>query len=215
MEAKILRIVEETPLVRRIFFDVSLNFKPGQWVSISSNNFMKDEKLIRRAYSVASNPHEPLQLIVAEGENFSKFLCNSNVGDIFEIQGPFGKFELKNNNAFFIAAGTGLSPFIPMINQALKENKRVKLLYSVRTEKDIICKEWLKSVNTRIVVVITLTREKNPSYEFGRIPIILEKYLESDFDYYLCGYSDFIKDVSDVLLRNGIEQNRILFDKWG
>jgi nitric oxide dioxygenase len=215
LTAKIKEIVVESPRVKRFIFSCSFDFVPGQWVNLWSDSYKIDEKSVRRAYSIASNPGEALDLCIAKGKRFSAFMNDdAKVGDEFHIQGPFGKFELKDNNkVFFIAAGTGIVPFIPMIKKSIEQGREIVLLYSARSREEILFKDWLDSIRANVNVIITLTREETAEYDSDRIPILLPKYFKKGFDYYLCGYSDFLQETESELKKLGVEN--IYFDKWG
>jgi len=213
---KITRIIDETPRVKRFVFDESLDFVPGQWVSVWSDEFLQEGKPVRRAFSIASEPGAPLELCVARGEFFSKFLHEANVGDVFNVKGPFGVFHLREHRkAFFIAGGTGIAPFVPMTNQAIRGGYYVVLLYSARSKEEILYRDWLERIRDRIMLTITLTREPHNGFEQGRVTKLLKDTVKDDYDYYVCGFNQFIEDVAKELLAQGILKERMFFDKWG
>lgn len=213
---KVTKVIVESPRVRRLVFDETLDFIPGQWVSVWSDEFLQDGKPVRRAFSIASNPGEPLELCVARGEFFSRFLHDASVGDEFHVKGPFGVFRLREHKkVFFIAGGTGIAPFVPMVNQAMREGRYVALLYSTRSKDEILYRDWLERIRDGIMLTITLTREPEKEFEQGRVTKLLKSMMKEDYDYYVCGYNHFIEDVAKELLKQGIKKERMFFDKWG
>ncbi|MBW3019410.1 hypothetical protein KY329_04470, partial [Candidatus Woesearchaeota archaeon] len=62
-------------------------------------------------------------------------------------------------------------------------------------------------------VIITFTQEEIVGFESGRVQELLPKYFKPDFDYYLCGFTDFIESVESELRKVGAQN--IFFEKWG
>ena len=122
-----------------------IDFLPGQFFTII---FRFEHETVRRSYSIASLPGEPLKITVKRVENgaVSRFvLINWKVGDIIESLAPAGRFHLPAQasfprDLFFFAAGSGIAPVIPQIRYLLQAEKQsnVYLLYSCRSEADTI-----------------------------------------------------------------------------
>lgn len=107
------------------------HFTPGQYVAIGLNNTMAPERgSVRRAMSIASAPEQGdrLEFYVrfvshpASDNPLTHLLWRAQVGDpIFVTRKPVGKFTVKdtlgteNRIKVFVAAGTGIAPFISMI----------------------------------------------------------------------------------------------------
>ena len=67
------------------------------------------------------------------GGKLSPYLESLNVGDVVDVQGPYGKFDYEGNGVivtggkkaeykriFFIAGGTGITPCFQVINEIAK-----------------------------------------------------------------------------------------------
>ena len=105
-------------------------FRPGQFCSIRvAEGFF-------RAYSIASDyknfsEYKFLVSIAHEGIG-ANFFRNIKLGDEIDFLGPNGHFFIQNpiaDNLIFCATGTGIAPFIPMI-QFLIDNKCERKKYA-------------------------------------------------------------------------------------
>ncbi|MBU0591492.1 FAD-dependent oxidoreductase [Candidatus Micrarchaeota archaeon] len=203
------------------------DFVPGQFVFMH----ILDEKggsIVKRAYSIASAPHEKhLELCIKliGGELTSK-LENLGEGDKVGIEGPFGHFKYGDESeAAFVAGGTGVVPFIGILRH-INKNKimgKFVLFYSTKTMDQILYKkelEKLEAENLNITVVITLTRETPREWdgECGRINgDILYKYTEdtNQFNWWICGPMEMIKNIKNHLIVLGVDTDKIKMEGWG
>ena len=95
-----------------------IKFNAGQFFSVGIENLG-----INREYSVASSPSENyIDFFIREvkdGSLTSK-LRKLKAGDKVKVLGPYGEFYLdtfdKNKEYIFIETGTGLEPFISIID---------------------------------------------------------------------------------------------------
>ncbi len=191
----------------------NFNFLPGQWVSLKIlNERYKDEKGNVRPLSIASSPNEDYLFIVTRVREslsaFKKNLLESEIGEKFEIIGPFGNMIFKPYpKILMFAGGIAIAPFRSMILYA-KENKinsKIILFYSNRTLNEIAFYEELKNLeNENLKVIFTLTREKPKDwkYEIGRIDEnMIKKYVEDLENYiaYIAGSQEFVNDIKKIL----------------
>ena len=123
-------------------------FVPGQYVAIGLNNTEKPELgSVRRSMSLASAPEqrEAFEFYVryvkhAESENpLTHLLWKMKVGDrIFMTRKPVGVFTVEDTVGaddprwrIYVAAGTGLAPFVSMVRSAHLRDERVDLSRTV------------------------------------------------------------------------------------
>lgn len=129
---------------KRLRIDLNQSFTPGQWVSLSAPN---NPKLGSRMYSVASTPEDPwtdlLYTLVPNGV-LTPWMNQLKPGDLVQVSPPAGSFVPKPIASLFIAAGTGIAPFLSMTNliqagwfsgQSLQS--RPWLLHSNRSGQDL------------------------------------------------------------------------------
>ncbi|KAI5712245.1 hypothetical protein M8J75_006922 [Diaphorina citri] len=117
----------------------------------------------------------------------SPLLCGLREGQELEVSSPEGKFDVgligKRNKLVLLAAGTGLTPMIPVINWSIQSQRQsVQLVFFNRTEQDIIWRDQLDtfaSKNSKLSVDHVLS-EPSSSWEgpCGRISLdLLHKYV--------------------------------------
>ena len=64
-------------------------------------------------------------------------------------------------------------------------------------------------------LILTLTKENNPNYHYGRIDEdFLKKYVK-DFNqnFYICGSKQMITDIKNILVGLGASPQEIVFEK--
>jgi len=202
----------------------NFGFKPGQFLTV---NLELDGKMEKRAYSFSSSPTEKeyLMFTIKKEKKVSKKLSEMESGDKLEARGPFGIFILDENfnDITFIAGGTGVTPFRCMIKYVAdnKLNKNIKLLYSARTEKDLIFNEEFQKIentNPNFRFIPTTTRDETFKGKKGRID---EKFLKDNVQnlneeiFYICGPTAFVEAIKEALLKLNVENKKIKIDKWG
>lgn len=220
--ATVHKKVQETPKVVRVLLSApefkSLAFRPGQWIGVSSDTLLGENKRpLRRAFSIASSPNEEyLELCIARGKALSAFLQDAPVGTKLNIDGPFGTFWLKPAEKYlFIAGGTGIAPFRPMIKEALANGKEVMLIYSFKTPEDFIYRTEFESFKGKFTMVTTLTQfDSHWKGEKGRAQTILHKFWKPGFAAYICGPVAMVEEVQKKLLELGQEAKDIFIEKW-
>lgn len=117
---RVTQLVRETPSTVSFDLDGTMEFKAGQFVLLRPT-----EQHPWRAYSFSRSPGQPLRLTVKQVPNgqVSPHLTSTlKVGDSLEVKGPFGHFVLpeKWSRAFFIAGGSGVTPFLSMLHEQAK-----------------------------------------------------------------------------------------------
>jgi len=184
----------------------NVKFVPGQYVSIG-----KAGTIDKRDYSVYSSPDDDyLEVLIREVREgmVSKELRKMQPGDEIELEGPFGFFQLKKDEVkdkkfFFIASGTGISPFHSMAKKYPKANYQV--LHGVRYGEEAYEKEHFKSAN----YTVCASREGKGDF-YGRVTDYLNlNKVPKDSLYYLCGNCDMINDVFDILEEQGVPSENI------
>ena len=222
MKAKLIEIVDETPTVKTLIFEIDqkISYEPGQFIMFV---FPQGEKTIRRAYSISSWKKQPTNQVsitlnhVPDGE-FSTILFNSKINEEFEINGPHGKFKLNNSDkpAIFIAAGTGITPLMSMIESLEHKEREMTLIYSVKTENDIIFKEKINRLSkNRLRFIPTLTQENIEGWKNGRIDQeLISESISHPVEVYICGMPEFVKSVKEHLISFKMDEKDIHTEQW-
>ena len=165
LTGKIEKIIRETEDTKSFWIKLPENFDhiPGQFVNISLPSLEK-----KGAFSIGSSPTEfkdKILITVKKVGLLTGKLHDAKVGDEIIVTGPLGEFTFKNqkNDLVFMAGGTGIVPFRCITKYVIdkKLNNKIILLYSARTEKDIIYNyEWDKIKNKNVKIITTLTRQE-------------------------------------------------------
>lgn len=210
-EAKTIRLATPTPI----------NFKPGQYVTVTMNINGED---VVRAYSISSSPNqkEYIELtfqLVPDGKMTPK-LYELKKGDKLQIEGPFGDFYYDDSmqKIVIIAGGCGIAPFRSMLEYIRDNNKDVKisLLYSCRKKNNIIFKEEMEKLAEELGInyYLTLTRDEKWEGHRGRIDKeVLEKQDLSSM-FMLCGPEPMIKTMKKDLEELGVPEEQIKAEEW-
>ena len=217
--------------------DRPFQFKAGQFVMVRPEI---DGKVIPRAYSISSSPERTLgdegyfDLTVRQTETptVSKWLNDRKVNDEISFRGPYGHFfweesDPESEQVFMAGGGSGVTPLKSILEYIHDKgySNQVRLVYSVRTQEDIISHKELEMLekNTKNAkVIITLTREsENSGWNGlrGRINLEMIKNELKDYDFaktkcYLCGTPQFVNTLIELLTEAGIQKERILHEKW-
>ena len=136
-------------LVFSIIDNIEFNFAAGQFIALIVAENTK------RFYSIASSPsNKNIELLVdtAPGGPGSVFFENVKEGDIVDAIGPFGQFVYKSQeDAFFIATGTGIAPFRSIIIDQLEKGNvnKLTLVWGLRHEENVYLEDELKSLSEK------------------------------------------------------------------
>jgi len=210
-----LRLVEPTQLV----------FEPGQFVIV---HVPKDGTIVKRAYSIASPPHEQgvIELCIqhVEGGAASTFFWKIKEGMPVLISGPHGKFTLKTPLTYepvFLATGTGVAPFRSMIHHLCHMNflQPMWLLFGCRYEHAILYEAEFRSIASlrhNFHYVPTVSRPKEWLGEIGHIQQTFQKHIRevTNKQMYVCGFLEIVKAVVQDLLAFGVPKEQIHYEEW-
>jgi ferredoxin-NADP reductase len=164
-----------------------------------------------REYSIySSEENKNLEILVkeVEGGYFSPKLKHLKPGDLVEVHGPFGKFNLDTKKQHthkhvFIASGTGIAPFHSMIKSY--PNIDYQLIHGVRYASEGY--EKAEYENNRYALC---TSRDNRSDFKGRLTEYLKQTnFEKNTCFYLCGNSDMIFDSMEILKEKGFDREDV------
>ena len=222
MKLKLIKIINETEDTKSLKFsrDKSFNFKPGQFMVFILKDIEGD---FRRAYSISTSPDEKefFEITIKETPNgrASKMLLKeTKINDEFEALGPYGIFTYNNENVkniVHIAAGSGIAPIRSIIYYILKNKPEIKqtLIFSNKTERDIIYKKEFESL--QIEKVFTLTRENHKDHKNGRIDKnLLKDYIKDSALYFICGPPLFVDSMVNELKSLNVRQEQIKTERY-
>ena len=183
-----------------------VDFEAGQYISLGLPGTSE-----KREYSIYSGNNENyLEVLVKEvdGGLVSKQLKHLQPGAKVAMDGPFGFFTLgteqrAGRKLVFIASGTGIAPFHSFINSY--PNLNYQLIHGVRFGDEAYDAE--KYDKDRYTLCTT---RDNRGHFNGRITDYLGvNPPDRNADYYLCGNSNMIHEVYDILQEHDVEAGKI------
>jgi len=205
-----------------------LKFSAGQYASI---RIPGSEEY--RAYSMANTPRTTdrleFMIKVFPGGMFSGLLDGGfTIGQELEIMGPYGVFMLREkyeSEIICIGGGSGMAPLWSLLNDMAERGvkRKATYFYGARTRKDLFYLDRLQQLEERLpgfrfVPALSMATEEDEwNGETGLITEVLERNLaagQTRTQAYLCGPPPMIDAAIPVLIRKGISEDRIFFDKF-
>jgi ferredoxin-NADP reductase len=202
--------------------------RPGQFMTFT---WLLDGKKVVRSYTISSSPMqrgyvEITPKKVKDGVVSGFLNDRAGIGLTVEATGPAGQFyfdEGTHGSVVLLAAGSGITPMISILrfidDRCLGTN--VTLLYTVRTQRDIIFRadiERLKDSLRSFRCTIVLTQpDAGWTGSTGRIGAdlledVVERQREASF--FICGPETFMKDMTASLSQLGVDLQRIKQEKF-
>ncbi len=228
---KIIEIKEDTSDTKSLklkqLSDNPIHYKPGQFLTFIWKKKNKEE---RRSYSISSTPvlNEQLTITVKRIDNgeYSRYLFDSaTVGDVLLSIGSSGFFTLPENinrydQTFFLAAGSGIVPILPLIKTVLHRNPstQVILIYSNRSEEHTIFLTELKSLLKVFPIQFQVEFLFSSSQNLLRARLtkfLLHQYINEKIIrkeqtlFYICGPRHYTQMATITLLTEGIAPENI------
>lgn len=194
-------------------------FVAGQFVTICAD---VGGESVERSYSIASHPteeHFRLGIKKVAGGKLSPYLVEQvQVGQQLNILPPVGQFQLRpslSGHYIFAAAGSGITPILPLIKEALllESTRSVLLLYTNRSAAETM---FMQEVESLCAKDSRFQLQMNFSKERGRLNVdrVAELLNLADADLWqtqimLCGPQEFMSMVENTFLHYGVEKARI------
>lgn len=228
------KVVQEAHNVKTFRFSLqglpegqALQQKPGQFVSVQVPT---PEGVQVRSFSISSSPLEQDHLDITvkryDDSSAAKALHELKPGDPLHVRGPFGQFVLKDTDdkIVMVAGGNGVTPLMAMIRYIVGKSLAVKpiLIYSNRTQADVIFKDELERYGKegKIVTDITLTNEPEGSnwqgltgrVDAGMIQKLAAPLPEKTF--FLCGPPEMVRALHEMLLGLGVPEHQIRMEQF-
>ncbi len=231
----IQEIRDESPDAYSLFFQNPdpevFQYKAGQYLTLKVKVGEQEE---RRAYSLASAPHQAASLRVTikrvPGGKVSNHLRDHyKAGDEIDVLPPMGSFTLvpdpeASREYVFIGAGSGITPLMSMLQTILEgePKSKVTLWYGNRTEADIVFRQELtflkEAFGERLNIRYILSRADDSWEGFrGRLDEerlfdwISELFMQGELRkrYYLCGPAGMMEAAERALIKQAVNPDDI------
>lgn len=189
-----------------ISFDSNYSFKPGQVIGITDK-----PEVSPRLYSILSSPSEKeikILFNIKEEGYLSPKLSKLKKGDTIFTTTPSGSFISNKEEAFWIASGTGIAPFVCMQESGLGINKTI--IHGARKLNNFYFSERFMSFKEKYIRCCS--GEDDEQVYHGRLTNYLEKipFFKPNIKYYLCGSAEMVVQSRDILIKKNIPYENII-----
>jgi ferredoxin-NADP reductase len=184
-----------------------------------------------RSYSLAAPAQNETVSVTVErlddGEVSPYLVDEMQVGDQLELRGPVGGYFVWDPGdptpLSLIAGGSGVVPIVAMIRQRALESARapMRLLYSARSEGDLLFCRELDDAEQGVAVFYTLTRSQPQGWTGYRRRVdreMLEEVawpVEGNPQAFVCGPTAFVEHVAELLLEIGYPPAAVRTERFG
>jgi cytochrome-b5 reductase len=194
-----------------------LSWKPGQGIEVRIDEDAWRDRA--RPFTPTSLPDDLiLELTLKrypERDGVTVALHGLRPGAKLLLGEPFGSIRYAGPGTF-IAAGTGVTPFLAILRQLALDDALSghQLLLTNKTERDVICREELEHyLGERCI--LTHTHEHDLGHEGHRINAgFLAGHIHSTDQYfYVCGPEGFVESINAHLLNLGVHPDRLVYER--
>ncbi|HVZ11758.1 MAG TPA: FAD-dependent oxidoreductase [Patescibacteria group bacterium] len=195
---------------------VDFNFSAGQYLEIKLNIDNPDDRGSARYFTIASSPSEENLMIVTRilDSTFKKKLVNLEIGEVVEMDGPYGNFildEKEGRKIIFISGGTGITQARSMIiyAKAKKIGFKIQLISSFRKKGDYFFEEEMADLNDKKFSSIFF-----PDYSHEALAQQINKNVTDIYKvvYYISGSGEWVLGAEALLKDMGVSADRIKFE---
>jgi ferredoxin-NADP reductase len=207
LPAKVLSNHEISPGVFALELEKKYDFIPGQVIAASMN---PNDDL--RLYSIASGRNQLTLRILfdvnPEGQ-LTPPMSRLQEGDTLYVSAPFGRFTKTPEDSWWIATGTGIAPFISMVESGEFANRT--LIHGARLLNQFYFSELFKEKMGGNYLRFC-TAESSEEVVSGRLTTFIKEsdYILPERKYYLCGNANMVVEVRDLLLNRGVPFEHII-----
>ncbi len=194
----------------------NLDWTPGQGVELN---------LLKSGNGVGGHPFTPVSLAddrVLEflikryaDDGMTRKLHELTPGSQLDVSDAFGSISYRGPGTF-IAAGTGITPFLGMLRELESKGKLAghTLIYSNKTPQDLICGMELRHM-LGDKAIFTFTRKHRLAQSGNRIDAgFLRGHIDDLEQYfYICGPEGFVNSISDDLITMGVHPDRLVYER--
>lgn len=220
------RAAEEVMIVRLGLPEgARMPYRAGQYFDIVL------EDGARRAFSFATAPGETddieMHVRLVPGGRFTTHVFEAmKPGDRFTIEGPFGRFNLRESDRplIFVAGATGFAPVKSMLEHAFRtgSTRQMILYWGVRHAADLyrrdLAETWAREhPNFRFVPVLSQPAPEDDWH--GRTGLVHEAILQdfpdlSGFEVYTCGSVKMVETARPAFIAQGLAEDACFADAF-
>jgi len=208
------------------------DYEPGQFITI---HFEHEGKMLKRSYSIANEPKKDNRIEFAAGYFAdgpgTKLLFNLKPGDVIQINGPFGRLTMKDEQPgryILVATSTGITPYRAMLAELGKRMEQnaeleVVILQGVQRTDEILYPEEFRAFAQKYPRASFLPYLSRQSAEELR-DNEYSGYVQHAFPtlnlnpqqdvIYLCGNPGMIDESFNYLKEHGFAMQQIIREKY-
>ena len=230
LNGKVIDNVRLNDYLTSLIIDVDLNgFTPGQFVRIGVQD---GDEVLARPYSLVNIPEEKyLEVyfnIVPEGPLSPRLFDLQAGDDVLVADNPSGFLTAGEipecRHLWMIATGTGIGPFLSILKSdtAWQRFEKIILCYSVSHARELAYLDVIQNITDthadKFCFVPVVTREDYPDSLKNRITTSMQDgslqqkvgftINADDSHVMMCGSSEMITDVSQLLESVGMKKHR-------
>jgi len=200
----------------------ALGFLPGQYVNIAIPG---TDQI--RSYSFSSGPQAPEVGFILRntptGALPTYLRERAQVGDRIDFKGPLGSFYLRpvQRPVLFLAGGTGLAPFMSMLEKLLATGVEhpVHLIFGVTGDADLVKIDQLEDYAKKIpsfsfACCVADEASSYPNKGYVTRYIEPEHLNGGDVDVYLCGPPPMVDAVRSFLTAQNEAPTNFFYEKF-
>ncbi len=142
INATVISVENETPIIKTIKFDKFIGPIPGQYAMV----------WIRGMDEIPMSFSDPEKITVHAVGEATRALIGLQPGDSFGLRGPLGSgFSLIGKNILLIGGGVGVAPLAFLGERAKRAGIEVTSLIGFRSSEDMIFGNRFKSIGNSII----------------------------------------------------------------
>ncbi|MBP1871735.1 benzoate/toluate 1,2-dioxygenase reductase subunit [Ensifer adhaerens] len=211
----------DAAIVLELDIDTAPAFLPGQYANIDVPGSGQN-----RSYSFSTAPGEArIGFLIKKipGGLMSNWLERAEVGTTLQLTGPLGSFYLRDvqRPLLFLAGGTGLAPFLSMLEVLVRENstQRIHLIYGVTRDLDLVLVDEIEAYAKRLAnftfaTVVAEEASSHPRKGWVTQHMPAEVLNGGDVDVYLCGPPPMVDAVRRHFDENQVTPNSFHYEKF-
>ncbi len=203
---KVVAHEEIAPGIFRLSFPRGHDFIPGQTLALTT-----ESSVPARYYSIASGQDDPVTEILYDlvpGGLLTPRLTRLGPGDALLVSEAFGSFHDEEGPSLWIAAGTGVAPFLSMARSGLSAGKA--LVHGSRTLAGLFRLEYFQSVLGGRYIPCCTTERREGVFPGRTTAWLATERLPAAERYLLCASSRMVVDARDALIARGVPFDRII-----
>lgn len=199
-----------------------IKYKAGQYLECQINHKKPDSRGIRRYFTISSSPYQKyIKFIFKLADKSSSYKLNAinlNSNSVVYANSVGGDFTISNYSKeyVFIAGGIGITPFISIINELIKNKQKVKitLFYCCNNTQDFIYNTLFTKASNKIGLnyIKVLTNNSYTGDFKGSVGALNKKDIKqkvknyTNCTFYISGPSKLVKYYSKLLKSLKVKQ---------